>query len=263
MSQLKHILPDYMLVFAVPILTHHPEYTSNEEIDQLLRIRQCLWFVLEPLMQKNDFYSYSFYKDVVERMKNHKDALKGEDPAFNEVSIAQVPFHFLHFCNFIYLSNFNFLQKMWAVCDLAMVLLNTKSTTFEMKEFITEARIPTMYFKRHEDPMFVNTRHYLPPEMYQQVPPVTKKAITLNSNATSNTNNTNNSNNTNEKTSAPTATNSSAATNEKTVPATNSAGGRKLRGRKLENTGTNETDVQVSFFSNSQKNSNFKKFIIK
>ncbi|XP_034247341.1 sister chromatid cohesion protein PDS5 homolog B [Thrips palmi] len=219
MSQLKHILPDYMLVFAVPILTHHPEYTSNEEIDQLIRIRQCLWFVLEPLMQKNDFYSYSFYKDVVERMKNHKDALKGEDPAFNE--------------------------KMWAVCDLAMVLLNTKSTTFEMKEFITEARIPTMYFKRHEDPMFVNTRHYLPPEMYQQVPPVTKKAITMNSNATSNTNNTNNSNNTIEKASAPTATNSSAATNEKSVPATNSTGGRKLRGRKLENTGTNETDVQT------------------
>lgn len=133
---------------------------------------------------------------------------------------------------------------MWAVCDLAMVLLNTKSSTFEMKEFITEARIPTMYFKRQEDPMFVNSRHYLPPEMYQQAS-VVKKTISVNSNVSTNSNNTNNSNNANEKTSAPTATNSSATTNEKTVPPANAAGGRKLRGRKLEN--TNETDVQVSF----------------
>lgn len=227
-SQLKHILPDYMLVFAVPVLTHHPDYTSNQEIDELNRIRQCLWFVLEPLMQKNDFYSYSFYKDVVERMKNHKDALKGEDTAFNE--------------------------KMWAVCDLAMILLNSKSSTFEMKEFITEARIPTMYFKRHDDPMFVNSRHYLPPEMYQQAAAI-KKTVTVNSNAASNTSNSNSNSNTLEK-AVPTATISAAATaNEKEKPtpvgntstpaaaAVASAGGRKLRGRKLD--AANETDAQV------------------
>ncbi|KAK3923322.1 Sister chromatid cohesion protein PDS5-like protein B [Frankliniella fusca] len=210
MSQLKHILPDYMLVFAVPVLTHHPEYKSNDDIDELNTLRQCLWFVLEPLMQKNDFYSYSFYKDVVERMKNHKDALKGETPGFNE--------------------------KMWAVCDLAMILLNTKSTTFELKEFITEARIPTMYFKRHEDPNFVNTGHYLPPEMYQQNPTL-KKTVPVNSNASSNSNNTN-INNTNDKPSA------QATTAMIDKPPVITTSGRKLRGRKLENT-TNETDVQM------------------
>jgi len=86
MGQIKHILPDYMLVFAVPVLAHHPEFTSNSEIDQLTRIKQCLWFVLEPLITKNDFYSYTFYKDLVDRMKNHKDALKPDDEAFNMVS---------------------------------------------------------------------------------------------------------------------------------------------------------------------------------
>lgn len=130
---------------------------------------------------------------------------------------------------------------MWAVCDLAMVLLNTKSTTFELKEFIAEARIPTMYFKRHEDPMFVNTRHYLPPEMYNA--PNAKKNVCIISNASTNTNNTN-SNSTNMN-AATTTTNSSAPANDKNAPVTNTAGGRKLRGRKLEITGTNETDVQV------------------
>lgn len=33
-----------------------------------------------------------------------------------------------------------------------------------MKEFPSEARIPTMYFKRSDD-MIANTKNYLPPEM--------------------------------------------------------------------------------------------------
>lgn len=130
---------------------------------------------------------------------------------------------------------------MWAVCDLAMILLNTKSSTFEMKEFITEARIPTMYFKRHDDPMFVNTRHYLPPEMYQQAMNA-KKTVSINSSATTNNSISNNSN---DKAAAPSATNTTAASIEKSVPSTNATIGRKTRARKMENTATNETDVQV------------------
>ena len=48
------------------------------------------------------------------------------------------------------------LQKMWAVCDLAMGLILSKTVSFEMKEFPSEPRIPPMYFKKHEDPNFVN-----------------------------------------------------------------------------------------------------------
>lgn len=87
LGQLPHILPDYMLVFAVPILAHDPEFTSHLIISQLKVIQQCLWFILEPLITKNEYYCYGFYKNLIERMKSHKDALKPEDNNMNYVII--------------------------------------------------------------------------------------------------------------------------------------------------------------------------------
>jgi sister-chromatid-cohesion protein PDS5 len=56
-------------------------------------------------------------------------------------------------------------QKLWAVCDLAMGLILSKTTNYEMKEFPADTRVPTMYFRRHEDALWVNAKSYLPPEM--------------------------------------------------------------------------------------------------
>lgn len=89
-GQLPHILPDYMLVFAVPILAHDPEFTSHQMVAQLKVIQQCLWFILEPLITKNEYYCYSFYKNLIERMKSHKDALKPEDNNVNYVTILRL-----------------------------------------------------------------------------------------------------------------------------------------------------------------------------
>ncbi|XP_057373894.1 sister chromatid cohesion protein PDS5 homolog B-B-like isoform X1 [Daphnia carinata] len=149
-DKLPYILPDYMLVYAVPILAHDPEFTSHTNTEQLLRIRQCLWFVLEPLMNKHENYCFGFYKALIERMKNHRDALKPEDEESN--------------------------AKLWAVCDLAMGLIMQKTTSFEMKDYPTQPRIPSMYFRTHDDPNFLNTKIYLPPEL-QIAPP--KKASTV------------------------------------------------------------------------------------
>lgn len=85
-GKLPHILPDYMLVFAVPILAHDPEFTSHSSVAQLKVIQQCLWFILEPLITKNEYYCYGFYKNLIERMKTHKDALRPDDDAINYVS---------------------------------------------------------------------------------------------------------------------------------------------------------------------------------
>ncbi|XP_034943210.1 sister chromatid cohesion protein PDS5 homolog B isoform X1 [Chelonus insularis] len=138
MGQLPHILPDYMLVFAVPILAHDPEFTDNMDVSQLKVIQQCLWFILEPLITKNEYYCYGFYKNLIERMKVHKDALRPDDESMN--------------------------HKLWAVCDLAMNVIYTKTTNFDMKEFPSETRIPTMYFKRTDD-LISNQTIYLPTEM--------------------------------------------------------------------------------------------------
>lgn len=84
-GQLPHILPDYMLVFAVPILAHDPEFTSHLDVDHLKVIQQCLTFILEPLITKNEYYCYGFYKNLIERMKCHKDALRYDDDNTNSV----------------------------------------------------------------------------------------------------------------------------------------------------------------------------------
>ncbi|XP_066979416.1 sister chromatid cohesion protein PDS5 homolog B-B isoform X2 [Macrobrachium rosenbergii] len=151
-GQLPHIMPDYMLVFAVPILVHQPEFTDPNDVSQLTRIRTCLWFILEPLMTKNDAYCFGFYKALIEQMKNHKDAVKPEDETTN--------------------------QKLWAVCDLAMGLILSKTTSFEMKEFPSDPRIPPMYFKKHEDPNFVNVKSYLPAELQVTAPKGSTKVLT-------------------------------------------------------------------------------------
>jgi len=50
---------------------------------------------------------------------------------------------------------------MWALCDLAMSVLVVHTSTFETSPF-SEIRISAMFFKRHDDPMFVNVKVYLP-----------------------------------------------------------------------------------------------------
>nr|CAD7578327.1 unnamed protein product [Timema californicum] len=69
-------------------------------------------------------------------------------------------------------------QKLWAICDIILNLILTKTTNFDMKEFPAETRIPQMYFRKNDDPVFINTKCYLPIEVqmqYQQP----KKGITM------------------------------------------------------------------------------------
>lgn len=55
-------------------------------------MRCCTFrFILEPLIIKNDLYSFSFYKNMIERMKNQKDALKPDDTTMNYVKWNSVP----------------------------------------------------------------------------------------------------------------------------------------------------------------------------
>lgn len=86
-GQIQHILPDYMLVFSLPLLTHYSGFITFDNVPQLQKMKEALWFVLEPLILKNDFYCFGFYKDLIERMKNHRDAIKPDDDPTNYVII--------------------------------------------------------------------------------------------------------------------------------------------------------------------------------
>lgn len=69
--QTLYILPDFMLAFAIPILVNDPFFTDHEDPVQLKALEKCLRIVLEPLMAKSESFSYSFYKNLIEKMKNH------------------------------------------------------------------------------------------------------------------------------------------------------------------------------------------------
>ena len=79
------IMPDYMLVFSIAVLAHHPEFESINDVEMLKRLRAALWFVMEPLMVKNDNFSFGFYKALVEKIKNYVDVMDDQDN-FNSVS---------------------------------------------------------------------------------------------------------------------------------------------------------------------------------
>ena len=55
-------MPDYMLVFAVPILAHLPEFTAYDDHEALATVKDALYFVMEPLITKNENFSFNFYK---------------------------------------------------------------------------------------------------------------------------------------------------------------------------------------------------------
>jgi sister-chromatid-cohesion protein PDS5 len=81
-------MPDYMLIFAVPILAHIKDFVGYDNLDSLLRVQSALWFVMEPLISKNENFSFNFYKALIEKMKTHKDKLSPEDESSNYVSFS-------------------------------------------------------------------------------------------------------------------------------------------------------------------------------
>ena len=123
------VMPENMLRFAVLLLTHYPGFT-------LQSIKHALVFILDPLIH-NENYSFCIYRELIQKMKHHRDAHKGD--------IDQVDF------------------RLWAVCDLAMGILITRTTNLGRKKFLSE--IPPMYSKAMDDPKLRDIKSYLPSEL--------------------------------------------------------------------------------------------------
>lgn len=58
---------------------------------------------------------------------------------------------------------FPFLQKMWALCDMAHTLLMSKS--LELTEVSMTPAIPSLHFREHPEPGFTNDAIYIPGEL--------------------------------------------------------------------------------------------------
>ncbi|MEE6472492.1 hypothetical protein FKM82_009624 [Ascaphus truei] len=136
-EKLLSLLPEYVVPYTIHLLAHDPDYVKIQDIEQLKDIKECLWFILEVLMAKNENNSHAFIRKMVENIKQTKDAQSPDDPKMNE--------------------------KLYTVCDVAMNIIISKSTTYSL-ESPKDPVLPARYFTQ-PDKNFSNTKNYLPAEL--------------------------------------------------------------------------------------------------
>uniref|UniRef100_A0A672FED8 PDS5 cohesin associated factor B n=1 Tax=Salarias fasciatus TaxID=181472 RepID=A0A672FED8_SALFA len=136
-NKLFSLLPEYVVPYAIHLLAHDPDYVKVQDIEQLKEIKEALWFVLEIIMAKNENNSHAFIRKMVENIKQTKDAQAPSDSKTNE--------------------------KLYTVCDVAMNIIMSKSTTYSL-ESPKDPVVPSRFFTK-PDKNFSNTKNYLPAEM--------------------------------------------------------------------------------------------------
>uniref|UniRef100_A0A4W3KHE8 PDS5 cohesin associated factor B n=1 Tax=Callorhinchus milii TaxID=7868 RepID=A0A4W3KHE8_CALMI len=119
LSMLLSLLPEYVVPYTIHLLAHDPDYVKVQDIEQLKDIKECLWFMLEILMVKNENNSHAFIRKMVENIKQTKDVQGPDDPKINE--------------------------KLYTVCDVAMNIIISKSTTYSL-ESPKDPVLPAKYF---------------------------------------------------------------------------------------------------------------------
>ena len=152
---LPYLLPDYVLPYALHLLAHDTDLDRHDNVQALINIRECVWFVLEPLV-KGRGYSYDFFRKMIEYIKQCKDATNPDDEQSN--------------------------LKMFAVCDLAMNLLMNKPLASNVRSAASakggetgpalwlaggNPSLPKKLFS-HYDKTVSNSTVYLPPGMVIQ-----------------------------------------------------------------------------------------------
>lgn len=142
-GKLLKFLPDYVLPYAIHLLAHHPDFKKYDHLPALNNLKECLWFLMEPLITKNENYSFGFFKKLLENIKQTKDAMCPADEMQN--------------------------LKLYAVCDLALGLVMSKTSNFVLKEFPVEPKLPSKLYTAL-DKNVVNTTLYLPPELATMFP---------------------------------------------------------------------------------------------
>ncbi|MGH0167598.1 UNVERIFIED_CONTAM: hypothetical protein FKN15_004856 [Acipenser sinensis] len=132
-EKLLSLLPEYVVPYMIHLLAHDPDFTKPQDFEQLRDIKECLWFMLEVLMTKNENNSHAFLKKMVDNIKQTKDAQAPDDPKTNE--------------------------KLYIVCDIALFVIVNKSTTCHL-ESPKDPVLPTKFFTP-PDKDFINDKEYL------------------------------------------------------------------------------------------------------
>ncbi|KRX97917.1 Sister chromatid cohesion protein PDS5 -like protein B [Trichinella pseudospiralis] len=139
---LLEYLPEYYICYVIYLLSYWPGYRKHDDIKALTILRKCLWFAIEPLTVKKegDEFNYDFLFYLLIDLKHTKLQNELENTQQNE--------------------------KFWALCDLALLVLNV--SPHDILKKATSARqknvLPTRFFNVSFK-MSSNISSYLPVEM--------------------------------------------------------------------------------------------------
>uniref|UniRef100_A0A7M4EQA3 PDS5 cohesin associated factor A n=1 Tax=Crocodylus porosus TaxID=8502 RepID=A0A7M4EQA3_CROPO len=122
-EKLLSLLPEYVVPYMIHLLAHDPDFTKPQDVDQLRDIKECLWFMLEVLMTKNENNSHAFMKKMAENIKLTRDAQSPDEPKANE--------------------------KLYTVCDVALCVINSKSALCNA-DSPKDPVLPTKFFTQPE-----------------------------------------------------------------------------------------------------------------
>ncbi|XP_034543252.1 sister chromatid cohesion protein PDS5 homolog A isoform X4 [Notolabrus celidotus] len=140
-EKLVSLLPEYVVPYMIHLLAHDPDFTKPQEYEQLKDIKECLWFMLEVLMTKNENNSHAFLRKMVENIKQTKDAQCPDDAKGNE--------------------------KLYIVCDVALFVIANKSTACHL-DSPKDPVLPSKFFIV-QDKDFKNDKEYLSTDMRQML----------------------------------------------------------------------------------------------
>ncbi|KAL3879117.1 hypothetical protein ACJMK2_031429 [Sinanodonta woodiana] len=130
-------LPDYVMPYTIHLLAHDPDLKTYDHVEALGNIKDCLWFMMEPLVSRSEDYNYQFFRRLIENIKQAKDAQGPDDEDMN--------------------------KKLYAVCDVALGLLQANITNVVLKESNLDPILPMRLFTQPDKSSF-NTQSYLPKE---------------------------------------------------------------------------------------------------
>lgn len=148
--QLLH--PDCTMPFVIHLLAHMPFYTRYDDVGQLEIVKSCLWFIMEPMVFKNENYSFTFFKKTFESIKTCIDKVTAPEDDGPLSPSAQ-------------LINY----RIYCACDLALGLVMSKTQNFALKESPIKPQLHSKYYTRCKMVVENNHKCYLPESM--QFPP--------------------------------------------------------------------------------------------
>lgn len=152
-AQILH--PDCTMPFVIHLLSNMPFYKTHKEPEQLETAKDCIWFIMEQLVHKNENFSLTFFKKTFESIKTCIDKVTApQDGRQLDANAEQINY------------------KIYCACDLAIALLMSKTHNIASREPSLKPQLHSKYYTRSEHFVENNHKCYLPEAM--QFPPPKK-----------------------------------------------------------------------------------------